>query len=78
MKWTPDTHQISFEIENGIAVSFKTDVAEWKEISPQELHEMVLEEHQTINTLEDKTPDEIAEIKESILKGKSNLEDYGI
>lgn len=78
MKWTPDTHPISFEIENGIAVSFETKVFEWQEMSPKELHEMVIKEHSKVNNLEGKTSEEIAEIKDLISSGEANLEDYGI
>jgi len=49
MKWTPDTHQISFEIENGRVVSFSSSDDKYVGRDVQEVYEEVVNEHVVVN-----------------------------
>ena len=48
MKWTPDTHPISFEIENG-NISFISDDQKYIDRDPQEVYDEVVAEHKKVN-----------------------------
>lgn len=47
MRWTPDTHNISFDFNGGI--HFTSDDPKYVGRDPQEVYEEVLEEHKEIN-----------------------------
>lgn len=49
MKWTPDTHPISFEIENGQVVSFSSSDGKYDGREVQEVYDEVTREHTVIN-----------------------------
>lgn len=48
MRWTPDTHPISFDIENG-TVSFISDDEKYVGRDPQEVYDEVVAEHKKVN-----------------------------
>lgn len=49
MKWTPDTHNITFEIEDDAVVSFSSEEEKYSGRSVSEVYQEVLLEHQKIN-----------------------------
>lgn len=49
MKWTPDTHNISFEIEDGRVISFKSSDDKYIGRDVQEVYDEVVSEHIAIN-----------------------------